>query len=349
MPFVFRNMRDEILHLLSGKKADGNPAFSGLIHVTAGGLESEGLVFPEIHRDADKMARAAASTFRLTGFPSAVVPFEFSIPAEALGASVDFREGGVFEFPYVAKPLFESSEAFLEFLRSASHATDLRRLLRKGRLPLVCNAIAQLKREIGSKAVIGGLLTGPYTLLSSLVDPAALFIGMKREPQIIGQALSHLSSFLSQIGHAYKNAGADFLTVHEMAGSPSFLGPKSFEGFVFPALQKLIVELPRPRVLAVCGNVGAVPHLLAQVEAEALSLDQTNDLAALRGALPKALLFGNIDPVAILAQGAPQDVRAAVDSAIAAGVDAVWPGCDLYPLTPLDNLKALVEQSAQMH
>jgi uroporphyrinogen-III decarboxylase len=27
------------------------------------------------------------------------------------------------------------------------------------------------------------------------------------------------------------------------------------------------------------------------------------------------------------------------------GADAIWPGCDLYPQTPLENLQALVEAS----
>ncbi len=31
-----------------------------------------------------------------------------------------------------------------------------------------------------------------------------------------------------------------------------------------------------------------------------------------------------------------------LNDALGAGVDAVWPGCDLWPLTPLDNLRTLV-------
>ena len=84
-------MRSEILDLLSGKKIDSQPAFSGLIHVTAEGLSSEGLVFHETHNDANKMARAAASTFKLSGLPSAVVPLDLYVEAEALGAEINFR------------------------------------------------------------------------------------------------------------------------------------------------------------------------------------------------------------------------------------------------------------------
>ena len=51
-------MREEILELLSGKKIDSQPAFSGLIHITAEGLAEEGLALHEVHKDAEKMAKA---------------------------------------------------------------------------------------------------------------------------------------------------------------------------------------------------------------------------------------------------------------------------------------------------
>ena len=104
-------MRAEILELLSGKKINSQPAFSGLIHVTAEGLQSENLIFHETHRDAKKMARAAASTFRLTGLPSAVVPLDMYVEAEALGAEINFREDREFEFPQVKRAgLFGSAK-----------------------------------------------------------------------------------------------------------------------------------------------------------------------------------------------------------------------------------------------
>src|SRR3990172_454587 len=111
-------MRQEILTLSSGQKIDNVPAFSGLIHITAQGLESEGLAFPEIHRDAEKMARAAASTFKLTGFPSAVAPLDMVVEAEALGAEVDFHENGGFTFPRVKHFVFESGVQCLQTLEA---------------------------------------------------------------------------------------------------------------------------------------------------------------------------------------------------------------------------------------
>ena len=104
-------MREKILDLLSGKKIDSQPAFSGLIHVTAEGLQSEGLIFHETHKDAQKMAKAAASTFKLSGLPSAVLPLDMYVEAEALGAEINFRENMEFEFPQVRKAGFGSVKA----------------------------------------------------------------------------------------------------------------------------------------------------------------------------------------------------------------------------------------------
>jgi len=329
------SQRTDILDLLSRKKKSSPPAFSGLIHVTAAGLENERLSFPEVHRDAEKMARAAASTFRLAGLPSAVAPLDMLVEAEALGARIDFRESGNFEFPRAANFSHDSTRAI------TAESTEGIEVQKRGRVKLVFEAIAKLKNEIGRDAAIGGLIPGPYTLLLFLVEPGTLFAEMRQQPQIVRDALLHLSSFLAKVGQAYRNAGADFLTIHDMGGSPGFIGPARYEQFVFPAEKELIDALPGPRVLSVCGNTNKSMHLLAQTGADAISVDQTNDLGSSRRALPGTLLFGNIDPVATLWQGTRAQVMDAVIRARHAGVDAVWPGCDLVPDSPIENIRAL--------
>jgi len=176
-----------------------------------------------------------------------------------------------------------------------------------------------------------------------LCNPKNLFVEMKKEPQTVLNALFHLSSFLAEIGQAYREAGADFITIHDMGGSPAFIGPARYEYFVLPAEKSLIEKLPKPRVLSVCGNVTSSLHLLAQTGADAISIDQTVDLAAARFALKDTLLFGNLDPVETLYRGESAKVAEAVISAKEAGVDAIWPGCDLVPQTPIQNIKTLLQ------
>ena len=331
--------RQTILDVLSGKKTDSQPAFSGLINVTAEGLQSESLAFHEIHKDSQKMARAAATTYKLSGLPSAVAPLDMLVEAEALGAAINFVERREYIFPQMVKPLFASTRYLNE---GYFESTDF---LHKGRILLVCEAIRLLKEDIGQDAAIGGLLPGPYTLLLFLMEPGGLFAEMKREPTAVADALFHLSSFLSKVGTAYRDAGADFITIHDMGGSPGFIGPAKYEQFAYPAEKLLMTELPAPRVLSVCGNTNASMHLLAETGAEAISVDQLNDLSASRQLLTGKLLFGNIDPVATLSQGQEKEINEAVLKAKEAGVDALWPGCDLVPQTSIRNLRAFTSAS----
>ncbi len=333
-------MRDQILSLLSGQKTGSLPAFSGLIHITKEGLAQEGVSLREAHHDAQKMARAAASTHRLTGMPSAALPLDLCAPAEALGATLKYYEDDENQFPQPAKSLFGSTKYLTQaYFQSADFLT-------KGRLPVICEAIRLLKADVGREAVISGIIPGPSTLLLYLIEPGGLFTEMKREPGAVHDALHQLSIFLSQVGSAYRNAGADFITVHEMGGSPGFIGPAKFEQFVFPAVGQLVRDLPEPVILSVCGNTNKAMHLLAQTGAQAISVDQTNDLGNSRQMLTDTCLFGNLDPVATLFDGGEARITEAVHSAKEAGVNAIWPGCDLVPMTPLASIRTMLQSAA---
>ncbi|MBI4759649.1 MAG: uroporphyrinogen decarboxylase family protein [Chloroflexota bacterium] len=330
-------MREKILSLLSGQKIDAAPAFSGLIHVTVEGLEREGLKLHEVHADAQKMARAAASTFKSTGMPSATLPLDLCAPAEALGAKLNFYEDGRLQFPQVRKVIFGSTGDIGEVVNSKLAIGKLG----IGRIPLICEAIRLVKEDVGKDVVISGLIPGPYTLLLYLCNLPNMVREMKKEPQMVMDALFHLSSLLAEIGKAYREAGADFITIHDMGGSAGFVGPSVYEQFVFPAERDLIEKLPKPRVLSVCGRMDKALPLLAQTGAEAVSLDEMTNLESARDALQETLLFGNVDPVGILWRGDEAQVTEAVHGAKEAGVAAVWPGCDLVPSTPLRNIRCM--------
>jgi [methyl-Co(III) methanol-specific corrinoid protein]:coenzyme M methyltransferase len=280
------------------------------------------------------MAKAAASTFKLSGLPSAVVPLDMYVEAEALGAEINFRADREFEFPQVKRAgLFGSVKEITK---------ETIKVLNKGRIKLVCDAIKLLKDDVGKDVVVGGMIPGPYTLLLLVADVKNMFIEMKKEPQAVTDALLLLSAFLAEVGTAYKNAGADFITIHDMGGSPAFIGPAKYEQFALPAEKLLIEKLSKPCVLSVCGNVTKSLHLLSQTGADAISLDQTVDLAAARLALKDTLLFGNLDPVETLSRGDSAQVAEAVIGAKEAGVDAIWPGCDLVVQTPIQNIKSMM-------
>jgi [methyl-Co(III) methanol-specific corrinoid protein]:coenzyme M methyltransferase len=340
MPADSANSRAEVLALLSGRRPPRTPCFSGLISLTQPGLDAFGFRLSSVHADPARLAALAAMPYRLAGFEAAVLPCDLCVEAEALGAVLDFRaDEPRAELPRVLQTV-------------AASAADVRPdpatiLLRRGRLPIVADALARLHAEVGAEIVVGAFIPGPLTLAMHVVDSGPLLLELTETPDLVGDLLDRLTPVLIEVAQLYRASGADFLTVHEMGGSPGFIGPRPFERLVLPRLQQLLAALPPPRVLSVCGRTNRGLPLLAAAGADALSVDQTNDLAASRAALgPAPLLFGNLDPVAILSAGSPDQVRAAVAAARAAGADAIWPGCDLYPQTPTANLQAMVAAAA---
>jgi len=80
--------------------------------------------------------------------------------------------------------------------------------------------------------------------------------------------------------------------------------------------------------------------------ADAISVDIKNCLAESRQKLGQnTLIFGNFDVFALpckeetTVEQAVQGIKTNIDG----GVDAVWPGCDLWPDIKEANMKAIVE------
>ncbi len=334
-----RTVRAEVLALLRGERSSRIPCFSGLISVTAFGLDNLGQHYSETHNDSAKMAAAAASSYRLCGLESAVVPLDLCVEAEALGCGVDFRAGSIRpEFPSVVQSRADSVISL-----DLQLPPDFEQ---RGRLPIVADAIRLLKEQVGQEVVVGAWVPGPFTLLSLLVNPTTLYAEIAHPPQHLSRTLDTLTEALMRVAALYQRAGADFITVHEMGGSPGVIGPTRFRALVLPPLQRLLLSIPSPTVLSVCGRTTAAVALLAEAGAGALSVDQLNDVAQSRATLGAGpLLFGNIDPVEVLANGDESGVRAAVARAIESGVDAVWPGCDLWPVLPAENLRAMADEA----
>ena len=74
-----------------------------------------------------------------------------------------------------------------------------------------------LKEDVGDEIAIGAWVPGPFTLLSLLVETMALYTSMRRAPESAHTALEITTDVLAAVGKAYHEAGADFLTIHEMA------------------------------------------------------------------------------------------------------------------------------------
>ena len=153
-------------------------------------------------------------------------------------------------------------------------------------------------------------------------------------------------------GSALGEAGADLLSGGD---SPAgLIGPRSYREVALP-FERLVtaglkLRSDRPASLHICGNATPILADMATSGADVLELDHKVDAAAACRTLgPDVAIWGNLDPVGLLAQGSPEQVRQSTQALIETFAQCghrrfvVSSGCTLAPETPPENLHAMLE------
>ena len=150
-----------------------------------------------------------------------------------------------------------------------------------------------------------------------------------------------------RFGRAQIEAGADIIGVGDAAAS--LVGPAVYEEFVWPYEKQLVDSLHalggRVR-LHICGNTRRILDGMGRLGTEIVDLDWMAPLSEAREKMGEGqVLLGNIDPVAVLRNGSPESITAAVaECHRQAGLRyVVGAGCEVVRDTPLDNLRAMAE------
>jgi [methyl-Co(III) methanol-specific corrinoid protein]:coenzyme M methyltransferase len=332
------NSKERVLKTLNGERPDRIPCFSGMGNVTVHGLEEAGVRFAEAHRDAGKMTAASTSTYKLFGFECAVVPFDLGIEAEALGCEMNFYDDGSTRILY---PTVKTK--ILKFGEELMIPEDLGE---KGRIPMLKDVIRLLKDDVGGEVAVGSYVLGPYTLAGQVMDLNELLKNSVKKPNDVDKILRSLSDAITIIAKELKDAGADYITVREMGAPADVISPRMFKSMVLGPLTETIEKIDGPVILHICGNTNPIVELMVETGANAISVDQKNDVKSARERLGEdAVILGNVDPYNVLVKGTPADVESAVKAVIDAGVNGVVPGCDIWPDVPKENMTALVKST----
>lgn len=177
-----------------------------------------------------------------------------------------------------------------------------------------------------------------------MVDIGDLAKAAFKDKETVQNILSTLADVLIEISKIYRAAGADYITVREMGATADILSPRMFKALIRPHLEQVFAGMDSPKILHICGDTDSIVDQMALCGADAISVEQKNNVAESREKVgPDMPILGNIDPYGVVVQGKPEDIHNAVKEAIANGVDALWPGCDLWPVVPKENLEALME------
>jgi uroporphyrinogen-III decarboxylase len=147
-------------------------------------------------------------------------------------------------------------------------------------------------------------------------------------------------------------AGADYIYYPDSVSSPAFMSPAHYLEFAFPYHSKICKaakEFGLYTVIHPCGGEYPILFDVYRIPGvDAYHFSELVDIGVIRQIYgPRALLYGNVNPLTKLLTETPQDIEEEVKKIIKAagrlGRLLMAPGCTIPPNVPYENFKALVE------
>jgi [methyl-Co(III) methanol-specific corrinoid protein]:coenzyme M methyltransferase len=291
-----------------------------------------------VHTDAVKLARSGIESARMFKLDSVVIPYDMCWESEALGNKISLYEDSEdILYPTIPTKKWEELDQ-VEITQE-----DIDTIMTKGRMPLIPEAIKIVKKEAPEKA-LGAWQLGPFTQCGQTIELDKVLKGVFKDKKRVEEILDKFTEMIIKIGQTLQAAGADFITLREPGVAADLLSPRTFKELIQPRLTKILAAWKSPKVLHICGSTDPIIEMMGQCGADAISVDIKNNLLETRKKLGNdVLLFGNFDVFALpcKAETTVEEAIQGIKTNIDGTVDAVWPGCDLWPDIKEENLIAM--------
>lgn len=227
----------------------------------------------------------------------------------------------------------------------------------QGRYPLMLEALARVVDALGKEVFIVACFDQyPLSLAAALMGINEIMLKVHDDPPFVEALMARCEEYALAYGSALSRAGADLLSGGD---SPAgLLRPALYRALALPAEQRLIRQIKeatgKPVSLHICGQATHILPFMKTSGADVLELDHAVSMAeACRLVGPEIALWGNLDPVAVLARGTPAGVRNEAGKVIAAASHAghrrlvLSSGCTLAVATPAANIDALISAARE--
>lgn len=205
-------------------------------------------------------------------------------------------------------------------------------------------AIRLFREQVGGEVPIMGWVEGALAEAADLRGEGRLLMDLHDRPGWVHELLELCTEVEVAFARAQVQAGADIIGLGDAIASQ--ISPQMYRTFALPYEQRIFAAVHEMGALArlhICGNTTHLLPWLAQSGADILDLDWMVDIrlaAEHLGAYPA--ICGNFDPVAVMLQGTPEQVREATLYCLQWGGPRCLSaaGCEIPDGTPPQNLLA---------
>ncbi len=261
--------------------------------------------------------------------------------AIAYGLEVEFPEDAL---PRERGPLIEDPERDLDKIRVLD-IEDHELLMKRVEL------VGEYRRRAGDDLFVCGWFEGPLAEYADLRGFGEACLDLIDRPRQVKQALAVLAENAKRWATLQAQAGADCIGIGDAVCSQ--VGPDSYERFVFGLHRELVDHVHGLGVYAklhICGDTTQLMPRLIETGVDILDVDHlVGDMAPFIDLLgPHQVLLGNLDPVSVLRDGAPEQIREETLRCArqTRGRGIVAAGCEVPIDTPRENYRAFFEAAA---
>jgi MtaA/CmuA family methyltransferase len=332
--------RERMQALVDGEPVDRLPA-QPMMMTFAGRFA--GIPFGEYCRKGEKMAEAQLTTWRALGTDMLLT---CSDPAREV---IDLAgEGSVRWFDDQPPAIDEPNAALTD--KSRLKTFRMPDLTKPGRMQDRLEAIRILRREAGPGAVVVGWVEGALALAAELRGINAIMLDFYDDPDFVEELFSFCADLSCKYAAAQVEAGADSIGMSDAAAS--LMGRKFYDQFLWKYQDQILSAIRGAGAMSrlhMCGCTDVLLDKMAELPVDVYEIDFKTDLVKAREALgPEAIICGNIDTLNVMLHGSVERVLDEAESChrICGDRHVVAPGCETAPLTPVENVRALVEYAA---
>ena len=208
-----------------------------------------------------------------------------------------------------------------------------------------------LKERAGGERIIEGWVEGPAAMGADLRGVNRLMLDFFDDPDFVRELFAFSVEMELETARAQVEAGADVVGVGDAVAS--LVGPDLYREFVWAEERRLVQAIrgmgARVR-LHICGKTRKLYRGMARTGADIIDLDFLAPMGPAREEMgPEQVLLGNVDPVRVMRDGTPEEVKAALAACHreAGARYIVGAGCELPVGTPAENIRAAGEYARE--
>jgi MtaA/CmuA family methyltransferase len=321
------NGKERCLQVLNGSTPDKIPFFPLMMFMAADRAKMQ---FREYATNGPSLAEAQINLFENYRVDAVTVSSDAFRVAADLGGNMAYPEN---QTPYAASPLIKDEESLRSLVRPNPDAKGSRM---RDRL----DAVSQLARTIGERAMVFGWVEMPFAEACNLCGLANFMMLIVDEPEFAHEILEFVTKIEIDFADAQLEVGACAIGCGDAAAS--MISKAQFQEFALPYERRVTDAIRKSggySKLHICGNSSHILGDLATNGADIFNVDHMVDLQKAGEAYfaQGHTVKGNVNPVTDLLSATPEHAFNAAAACVKASRGKKFilgAGCEIPAATP---------------